>query len=144
MTPHVMTPHESSATCYDVHCSKRCIEKCMFGDAYTSVSAISCWKNGAQLGVSGVSVSYAAPLVSAVGSAAGLERQFSTLGSTYGSLRAQLEGGNGWTAGISLQRTEQIISFFIFFLLPLYYNKIFCNKTKKHSAEIYFFNRRNI
>ena len=107
---------------------------CLGMDAYASVSAISWWKNGARLGFPDVSVSYAAPLESAVGSSAGLERQFSTLGSTYGSLRAQLGGEKGWTAGISLQRTEEIISCSIFFLLLLYYNEIFCNKTKKRSA----------
>ena len=62
------------------------IEKFLYGDVYVCF----CFFSGARLGFPDVLVIYAVPLVSAVGSSADLERQFSTLGFTYGSLRAQL------------------------------------------------------
>ena len=62
----------------------------LFGKDYENISATSWWKTGRRLGFPDDLVNVALPLVAAASSSAGLERQFSTLGFTYGTLRAQL------------------------------------------------------
>ena len=62
----------------------------LFGKDYENISATSWWKTGRRLGFPDDLVNVALPLVAAASSSAGLERQFSTMGFTYGTLRAQL------------------------------------------------------
>ena len=57
---------------------------------FSSSSASSWWKFGLRLGFTDECNNFAVSLHSAVCSSTGLERQFSTMGYTYGSLRTQL------------------------------------------------------
>jgi hypothetical protein len=62
----------------------------LFSDAIAEVHPGAWWKSGIQLGFNKAVADIVHPLVSGVGSSAGLERQFSTLGMNYGKLRASL------------------------------------------------------
>ena len=62
----------------------------LFDENNQDVRPVAWWKSGARIGFSDKLVTIALSLVTAVGSSAGLERQFSTLGMTYGKLRNQL------------------------------------------------------
>ena len=62
----------------------------LFGDDYKNVSPDAWWKGGIKFGFSAKLVQIACSIVTAVASSAGLERYFSTLGLTYGTLRSSL------------------------------------------------------
>ena len=62
----------------------------LFDENFQELSPEAWWASGARLGFDKKSVDLAASLVSACPAASGLERCFSTLGLTYGKLRAQL------------------------------------------------------
>ena len=62
----------------------------LFGEEYMETTPIAWWKAGIRLGFSSDLSAIAISLVCAVGSAGGIERQFSTLGMTYGNLRVNL------------------------------------------------------
>ena len=61
----------------------------LFEGSYKDVDPVSWWKSGLRLGFSTQLVDIAVSLVSAVSSSAGLERHFSSFGSTYGCLRTR-------------------------------------------------------
>ena len=60
-----------------------------FDENNQDVRPAAWWKSGTRIGFSDKLVTIALSLVTAVGSSAGLERQFSTSGKTYGKLRNQ-------------------------------------------------------
>ena len=62
----------------------------LFEGANQGVNPGTWWRSGKQLGFSDSMVSTAEGIVSGIGSSAGLERQFSTLGMNYGKLRSSL------------------------------------------------------
>ena len=62
----------------------------LFDENHQDVRPAAWWKSGARIGFADKLVTIALSLVTAVGLSAGLERQFSTLGMTYGKLRNQL------------------------------------------------------
>ena len=62
----------------------------LFTDDYSKVKPVVWWKTGRRLGFSDKLCDIAESIVGAIASTAGLERQFSTLGLTYGTLRTQL------------------------------------------------------
>jgi hypothetical protein len=62
----------------------------LFGEGYKAVNPFSWWKAGIRRGFPEGFAKVAQGLVSGVSSSAGLERQFSTLGFTYGKLRSHL------------------------------------------------------
>ena len=62
----------------------------LFSEDYKSIKPAVLWKIGKRLGFHERLCEIAESLVEAVPSSAGLERHFSTLGFTYGTLRCQL------------------------------------------------------
>ena len=63
----------------------------LFGEGYKKVEPSAWWSSGSKLGFDQNFIDFAKTLVDAVASSAGLERCFSTLGFTYGKLRASME-----------------------------------------------------
>ena len=62
----------------------------LFGEGYKKVEPSAWWSSGSKLGFDQNFIDFAKTLVDAVASSAGLERCFSTLGFTYGKLRASM------------------------------------------------------
>ena len=62
----------------------------LFGESYSGVKPSVWWKTGRRIGFSDKLCEIAESLVGGIASSAGLERQFSTLGMTYGTLRTSL------------------------------------------------------
>ena len=62
----------------------------LFDETQQDVRPAAWWKCGQRLGFDSKLIAVSLPLVTATGASAGIERQFSTLGMTYGKLRNQL------------------------------------------------------
>ena len=63
----------------------------LFKEAYKELKPDTWWKSGVKMGFNPAFAEAAGALVASVASSAGLERQFSTLGMSYGKLRANLD-----------------------------------------------------